>query len=82
MGRECCDCKENDRSYSFNLYYKCQNDWCDNYIDLGVSIKKMLCEPSCNKEQILDKPLQLKRYKIDEFFTVDYIIKKRTIQQL
>ncbi len=28
----CIDCKENDKSYSSCLYYKCLDETCDNFI--------------------------------------------------
>ena len=30
--RECSDCRENEKSFRNNLHYKCQNDYCENYI--------------------------------------------------
>ena len=32
MGRECLDCRENDKMFNTNLNYKCENDYCENYI--------------------------------------------------
>lgn len=29
--RECYSCRENDRSWSLSLYYKCKSKFCENY---------------------------------------------------
>ena len=34
MGRECSDCRENDKMFCMNMNYKCQNDNCENYIKI------------------------------------------------
>ena len=41
--RECNDCRENEKTFRNNLNYKCQNDYCKNYIK-PVSIKKVRFE--------------------------------------
>ena len=30
--RECCDCRENEKTFRNNFHYKCVNDNCENYI--------------------------------------------------
>ena len=30
--RECCDCRENDKTFRNNFQYKCVNEHCENYI--------------------------------------------------
>ena len=30
--RECADCQENEKTFRNNFNYKCQNDYCENYI--------------------------------------------------
>lgn len=44
--RECYDCRENDRSYSLSLYYKCTNECCFNYIQPKlIKQNKKLIQP-------------------------------------
>lgn len=69
--RECSDCRENDRSFSFSLYYKCQNNHCENY-----------SEPLCIVINVTPTPLanqkKTPKHKIDEYFSKTYVIKNRT----
>ena len=30
--RECSDCRENEKTFRNNMNYKCQNEYCENYI--------------------------------------------------
>jgi uncharacterized coiled-coil protein SlyX len=30
--RECSDCRENEKTFRNNFNYKCENDYCENYI--------------------------------------------------
>ena len=41
--RECSDCRENEKTFRNNFNYKCQNDYCENYIK-PVCIKKVRFE--------------------------------------
>ena len=38
--RECYSCKENDRSWSLSLNYRCKTKTCENYIDISYEVKK------------------------------------------
>lgn len=77
MPRECSDCKENDRSYNFSLHYKCQNDWCENYVaPLCMEIKVSPCI-EIKVSTCIETKICLRRRKIDEFFTVEYIVNKK-----
>ncbi len=39
--RECSDCRENEKTFRNNFNYKCQNDYCENYIK-PIELKKSL----------------------------------------
>ena len=39
--RECSDCRENEKTFRNNFNYKCQNDYCENYIK-PIELKKNL----------------------------------------
>ena len=32
MARECSDCRDNEKMFNTIINYKCQNDYCENYI--------------------------------------------------
>ena len=34
--RECIDCKENNKSFSITLQYKCANNHCENFIKVPI----------------------------------------------
>ena len=38
--RECYSCRENDRSWSLSLTYRCIKKWCENYLDLEPITKE------------------------------------------
>ena len=44
--RECADCRENENTFRTNFNYKCQNDYCKNYI-----------KPSNKKVWFKDEPM-------------------------
>ena len=39
--RECCDCRENDKTFRNNFQYKCVNEHCENYITPIKETKKI-----------------------------------------
>ena len=39
--RECSDCRENEKTFRSNINYKCQNDYCENYIKPTPTEKKI-----------------------------------------
>ena len=44
--RECADCRENEKPFRNNFNYKCQNNYCENYI-----------KPSNKKVWFKDEPM-------------------------
>ena len=70
--KTCFDCKENDRSFSTNMNYRCSNDWCEWYVgDYASRPQVQPCEPQLKVKQ------KLKRH-INQFFKTDYTIKNRS----
>ena len=41
--RECSDCRDNEKTFINNMYYKCENENCINYIKpVTIKIEKNL----------------------------------------
>jgi hypothetical protein len=64
--RECSDCRENDRCFSMNLHYRCENTYCENY----VVIQQVCCEILTDEVIFIKekpKPKKLKQLSIRQF---------------
>jgi hypothetical protein len=42
--RECYSCKENERSWSTSLSYRCKSKSCENYIDISYRVCSVIKE--------------------------------------
>ena len=49
--RECSDCRENEKTFRNNMSYKCQNEYCENYVE-PMDLKKQLTTLDFHKDLI------------------------------
>ena len=75
--RTCADCKEEDRKWRPTPLYKCENEYCCNF----MSTYEPIVVPKQTKPLVKSVLKKAKKrgevFEITDFFDTDYLIKRR-----
>ena len=77
MGRECLECRENDKQFHTNMHYKCHNENCENYIVPTTVTKTMLKPPDDYKNKLILELIQQLFEKENEIFMLKHELSLR-----